>query len=109
MLLLVNLGWMVTALSVVTTRYRDVQQLIGAVITILFLVTPIFWEKKALSATWIYELNPFTYFIDVLREPLLGGDGWSTAVLMLSAFAVAGWTVAFAVFGYGQRRMIFWL
>jgi len=108
-LVTLNLAWMVTILSVLTTRYRDIQQLIGAIITILFLITPIFWEKKALSATWIYQLNPFTYFIDALREPLLGGDGWTTAALVLVAFALIGWSIAFAVFAYGQRRIVFWL
>lgn len=108
-LVTINLGWMVTVLAVLTTRYRDIQQLIGAVITILFLVTPIFWEKKALSETWIFQLNPFTYFIDALREPLLSGDGGGFACLVLCGFAVVGWTLAMVVFGYGQRRIIFWL
>jgi ABC-type polysaccharide/polyol phosphate export permease len=108
-LVVINLGWMVTVLSVMTTRYRDIQQIIGALVTILFLITPIFWEKKAISATWIFQLNPFTYFIDAVRIPLIGGDGWGTACLLLCGFAFVGWTIAMFVFDYGHRRIIFWL
>jgi len=108
-LVVINLGWMVTVLSVMTTRYRDIQQIIGALVNILFLITPIFWVKGALTDTWIFKLNPFTYFIDALRAPLIGGDEWGSACLMLVLFSIIGWTLTMFVFAYGQRRIIFWL
>lgn len=108
-LVTINLAWIIMVLSVLTTRYRDIQQMVGSSISILFLVTPIFWEKKALSATWIYRLNPFTYFIDALRVPLVGGDGWATACFMLVVFAIVGWVVALSILGYCRKRIAFWL
>ena len=108
-LVTINIGWMATALAVITTRYRDVQQIIGALITILFLITPIFWDKKTLSTSWIYQMNPFTYFIDALREPLIGGPDWASSCLVLSGFAVVGWLLALTIFQYGRNRLVFWL
>lgn len=109
LLVTANAGWMATLLAVLTARYRDVQQLVSSAISILFLVTPVFWEKSALEASWIFVFNPFTYAIDAIRGPLIGADGWGKACVVLACLAPLGWLAAVGVLGATRRRIVFWL
>jgi lipopolysaccharide transport system permease protein len=100
------------ALAMLSTRYRDVPQIVGAVVQVCFYLTPIVWLPQALPApvrdailTW----NPFAHLIAVMREPLLNSypapETWLAAV---------GLAVAFVALGAGsyalrRRELAFWL
>ena len=105
------LGYAIIIVSgLITTRYRDAEHLFTTAVRFLFFMTPIFWMPsgdgtlRSLIATY----NPFYYFIDIVRRPLLGESGsplaWGVTIgalfiMVLAAYVgmrahrqkIAGW------------------
>ena len=97
--------------AMLCARYRDVILLATTLMQLMFYVTPVLWRADFLPAQyrWIIEVNPFTAFLSILRDPLLGhpttAHAWwyalaATAVLVLATLIAAG-TV--------RRRLIYWI
>ncbi|MCH9670234.1 MAG: ABC transporter permease [Gammaproteobacteria bacterium] len=102
--------WVNLFFGLVGTRARDVTQLVTPLMLIAFLSTPILWPKEALGKRqFISDLNPFTHFIDVIREPLLGSAPPLIAVLVVGAFLVLGSSLTFLLFAKLKARLVFWL
>ena len=62
------------AISMLTVRWGDFKFAVGAVMRLMFFATPILWvinDKKSVRAA-VAELNPFTHYIEIIRQPLLG-------------------------------------
>lgn len=60
-------------ISILGARYRDVPPLIASIVSGLFILTPIFWNKENIpQAGWIADINPFYHLIEIVRKPLLG-------------------------------------
>lgn len=94
-LVLMNLIAAGIILSIVGVRFRDVAPITQALIQVVFFVTPITWLPRLLPAdSWVTRLNPFAYYLDLMRSPLLGqapaADSWIASfmtLLFLSAMA----------------------
>jgi ABC-type polysaccharide/polyol phosphate export permease len=111
-LLLVCLNgiWVGIFLGAISVRFRDVPQIIGSVIQIAFFLTPIIWQPESVPGReWILKLNPFYYFVTLVRQPLLGGGPsvhvWAGAL----ATTVFGWLLAFLLYRRCRRRIAYWL
>ena len=61
-------------LGILGARYRDFSYAIRTLMGPVFFLTPILWIPDMLSGNraMLAELNPFTHFIAIVREPLLG-------------------------------------
>lgn len=99
--------------AIACARFRDVQQLIGAIIQVAFLLTPVFWDKSILlgrsARSWVVEYNPLFHLLDALRAPLLGGAPTMHSYLFLAGFFAIGTALAAFVYGRVARRIPFWL
>lgn len=100
------------ALAVLATRYRDVPQILAAVVQVLFYLTPIVWLPQALPPgprDVILGFNPFNHMIQVMRQPLLGyaptAQEWGVAVGLAVAFLLVG-ALTYTMF---RKRLAFWL
>jgi len=73
-LLFLNSLWVVPTLGFVCSRFRDFEMVAKNLTQLLFFVTPIFWDANVISSNKriIIDLNPFYYFIEIVRAPLLG-------------------------------------
>lgn len=61
--------------AVLNLNVRDYQPLQGLILQGLFYATPVIFEPDMLKSKGfkiIYELNPFYYIIEVVRQPMLG-------------------------------------
>ncbi|HEB52321.1 MAG TPA: ABC transporter permease [bacterium] len=104
-LVLLTLGaaWFVAALSVYV---RDVATSIGVVVTILFFLTPVFWQVGQWPEdlqTYVW-LNPLAVLIESARDCLLRDrwpDGTRLLLTYIESFGVA-W-LGFAWFRHGKR------
>ena len=101
--------WVTLLVGLGGSRYRDLNQIIGPIMLIVFLSTPILWPAGMLSMSWVATLNPFTHFIDIIREPLLGNMPSPVNYWTSAAIAVGGWVLTFFVFARNKDRLIFWL
>lgn len=112
LLLLANVTWAGLILAVLSTRYRDLPQMVSSALSVLFYVTPILWMASMLTerpGARLLFINPLYHLVELVRAPLLGllpaAYTWSACAIM----AVSGWALALCVYGRARRRIVFWL
>ena len=104
--------WLTLVIGVVSLRYRDLGQVIGVMIGLLFLVTPIFWKVEILErkhAMWLASCNPVYHLLEICRAPLLGQPVAWTTWLAVTLINVLGCSLAFVVFARFRKRLAFWM
>jgi lipopolysaccharide transport system permease protein len=109
-LFILNALWIAMVVSLLSARFRDLPQIVAAVMQVAFYVTPIIYRPNALSRfSFIVELNPFAYLIELVRAPLIGQmpgiTTWGVAISML----VLGWIVALALSNRYLKRIPYWV
>lgn len=109
-LLLLNLVAIGVSLSLFGARFRDVAPITQSLIQVLFFITPIMWFPRLIPAdSWVSRANPFAYYLDLTRSPLLGQppelESWIVSLCTLTLF------VAVAVWMYRAKasRIPFWV
>jgi ABC-type polysaccharide/polyol phosphate export permease len=109
-LVLVNLTWIALASGIVSARFRDVPQIVTAVVQVAVFITPVFWRPETIkSHRFVLDGNPFYHMLEVTRRPLLGEPVSAHSYLMLAAMAVVGWIFAFFLFARTRRRVVHYL
>lgn len=102
-LVVVNGIWLSAVFGIIGARYRDLAEVVQAVMRIAFLATPILWmadKDSRVGSLAIYVLlNPFFHFLELIRAPLLGvaiaPASWAVVLaITLAGFAVARFTMA---------------
>jgi lipopolysaccharide transport system permease protein len=110
LLLFLNLTWIILLLAILCTRFRDVPQLVQAVVNIIFFVTPVFWSPTLMpDRAILVQANVFYHMIDVIRSPLLGVSPDPTSWVFLIAMLIIGWGSTFLLFTKFRRRITYWL
>ncbi|MBR0560148.1 ABC transporter permease [Neokomagataea sp. TBRC 2177] len=104
-------GWaLCLLLGALCARYRDIPPIVGALMQVVFYVTPIIWAPVQLHGyARFLLLNPFYAVIEILRQPLLGQRPdtvlWEIAlgasVLLCGAAAL--------VYSKARARVVFWM
>jgi ABC-type polysaccharide/polyol phosphate export permease len=86
----INLG-VGAIFAVAVNRYRDLNRILGSLTMIIMMTTPIFWMPSSLASshTLIYEMNPFYYIIEVIRDPLMGKPANPHIYLVTTLMAMA--------------------
>lgn len=98
-LMLLNGVWMSYVFGILGARFRDISEIVQAIMRIAFLATPILWKPGTgmvggLMGAYL-KLNPFYHFLEVVRAPLLGEPithfTWFAVVMMtLTGAMLAG-------------------
>jgi ABC-type polysaccharide/polyol phosphate export permease len=109
-LLVVNLSWLGLLLAMVSTRFRDMPQIVGASLQIVFFLSPIFWTPPAsMMNSPLIQANPFYFSIQSVREPLLHGVMPRQALYFLVPMAILGWVVTVLIYNQTRRRVVHYL
>jgi lipopolysaccharide transport system permease protein len=108
---LLNAMWIAALIGLLAARFRDLPQIVSALLQIGFYITPILFSGRMLTAQhrWIVEWNPLAYLIDIVREPLLGNVPPASAWGVSLAMMLFGWILALAVTGRYYKRIPFWV
>lgn len=87
----------------------DSQHIIGNAMRIGMFLTPIFWEKGSRGGfrEKFYDWNPFTHFLDIVRDPILYGTFPHRAMLICIVLTALAWLVALFVLGRFRRNVVF--
>jgi ABC-2 type transport system permease protein len=117
-LVALNGVWLTLVLGIISTRYRDIPQVINSVIQLAFYLTPIVWSPDSLFASggssrdWakiLFQFNPLYHFVQVLRAPMIGQhiDWWSWVIV--GGITVVGWALAFLTMRNYRARVSYWV
>lgn len=110
LLLLLNLAWISMLLAMVGARFRDAEQIIGALMPLMFFLSPVIYRPSQLSfAQEIVWANPFSYFITLIRDPIMGVAP-PLFVYQVSVIALLiGSLFTFYMLGKHRRHISFWI
>lgn len=97
--LLLGLAWLLSAGSVFL---RDIPNVVGVVVAMLFYVTPVFYGVRAVPEQYapVFQLNPVAVLIESYRAMLLG-EPWPQARFLVIAAVVSA---ALALLGHRAFR-----
>ncbi|WP_018419607.1 MULTISPECIES: ABC transporter permease [Paraburkholderia] len=109
-LYMANAMWMAMVTGLLSARFRDLPQIVSALMQIAFYVTPIIYHPNSLTRfSFIVDLNPLAHLVELVRAPLIGewpsATTWGVAV----GLAVAGWLLALALTGRYLKRIPYWV
>jgi homopolymeric O-antigen transport system permease protein len=110
LLICLNGLWLGFVLGAMSARFRDLQPLVVNIAQIFFYVTPIVWRPEQLpDHPEVIHFNPFYYFVELLRAPLLGTIPSASVWLVAIATTVIGSAVALLFLARYRSRIAFWL
>jgi ABC-type polysaccharide/polyol phosphate export permease len=111
LLLFANSIWVGILVSLLCTRFRDLQQLIATILQMLFFLTPIFWTpgQAGRVKTVFVDMNPMFHFVDILRSPMLGKAPAMLSWYFVAGITVVGWLLTLIIFSRYRQRVVLWM
>jgi ABC-2 type transport system permease protein/lipopolysaccharide transport system permease protein len=82
-------------LGVAGARFRDIEPMVGSLMTPMFLLTPIIWYPSQLRGYGaLLNWNPFYHYLEIVRQPLLAAsvdpfNWWFTVFFTLTSVVLA--------------------
>jgi len=87
--------------------FPDGQFIVGNLMRVGMFATPVFWGVAEGDAvrTVLYYWNPFTYFLAIVREPIVNGNAPLSSLWVCLAITLAMWLGAFVLLGVFRRKV----
>ncbi|WP_420421781.1 ABC transporter permease [Simkania sp.] len=100
-----------TLFAMIGARFRDVQQVIASILQVGFLLTPVMWNADMIPGRAILAvyMNPFYYYVELLRCALLNTHPPAIVIKGCVAIALGGTALMLLVFSRLRHRIPFWL
>lgn len=110
-LILLNGIWIGLFLGTVCARFRDTPQIVASLVQVAFYLTPVMYRRIQLPEKWrwLFNLNPFQSFLDIVREPMLGHMPPLVAWEVCGVVTVGGFIATALFFSRFRARIIYWL
>ena len=98
-------------LAMLSSRYRDVSQIIKSLIQVVFFLTPVMWNPMILSEKkrFIVDANPFYSYLEIIRAPLLGNAPTLFNLAVVLFITLIGVVICARLFVPYRARIIYWL
>jgi lipopolysaccharide transport system permease protein len=110
LIFILNALWIAMVAGLLSARFRDLPQIISALLQVAFYVTPIIFRPNALNRfSFIVEWNPLAYLIEVVRGPLIGQMPSPLTWGITIGMAVIGWPIALLLTGRYLKRIPYWI
>ena len=116
-LFVINSVWVAMVFGILTTRFRDIGQLLGTAVRLVFFMTPIIWSASSLhkvtgegsSRARIVEINPMYHYLEITRGPLLGESVAFYHWAIVIGCTVAGCLLALFIMRNYRARVPYWV
>ncbi len=93
-----------------SARYRDIPQIVASVMQVLFFVTPVMFRGDMLkNHEWLMTYNPFYYYLEFIRKPLLGEPAPNGSFAVVSMMAFFSVVMALAFLARYRKRITYWV
>lgn len=111
LLLSINAILYSTIIALISARFPDIGAIISNILQVLFFITPIMWVENALPDRFhaYLKLNPLYYFVNLLRNPLLGKSFAAHDLIAISILTILGIAFFIPLIKRYAPRVIFWL
>lgn len=107
---LLNGMWLGMLFGTLNVRYRDLAQIVNNIMRLMFFVTPIIWSAdNSRVPSVVIDFNPFYYFVEIIRAPLLGSAPPLYMWLIVLLITVCGWIAALLVYTRYSSRISYWV
>ncbi|MDY8108873.1 ABC transporter permease [Fulvimarina sp. 2208YS6-2-32] len=99
----------VMVLGPLCARFRDIPMIVSSFVQVIFFMTPILWSAEQIPQRVAFvALNPFYHFIEIARDPLLGGTGTLTNWIACMVLTILFGLLATAFFARYRSRIPYW-
>ena len=103
------LFWVPLLISILGIRFNDLFQLLPVFTNLLFLLSPILYEKKNLGKLGlIADFNPIYQILRFLRDSLLVGESFMLAGIVILLLNFLGIFVTFIFYNKLKRNLVFY-
>ena len=109
LLILVNGFFLSLWLGPLSARYRDLMPLISSAMQLIMFVTPVFWDAATLPNRAVVVWNPFAYFLNAVRYPLLDRYLEPMTWVVLGGITLVNAAVGLYLFGRNRRWIAHWV
>ncbi|MGL3213535.1 ABC transporter permease [Bradyrhizobium sp. BR 1433] len=110
LLLTLNGALSTLLIGMISARFRDIPQVIGSLVQILFFITPIMWKPDVLKERiFIAEWNPFYHLLQVVREPLLGEVPSVATYAVVATITLVNFVAVGLFFARYRERISYWV
>lgn len=92
--------------AILCGKFRDIVPIVQNLITILFFITPIWWQPKEIGL--LIKINPVYYLINLVREPLILGTLSLKVLLVSLSILIFVIILNFFVFSRTIKRITLW-
>lgn len=109
------LSWaLIIIASFINTKFRDYQQVMALVMQALWYVSPVFFRGEMFTSNkslqLLFNLNPITHILNLVREPFLYGRFPSVmSYLYVTIVILLVWFIAIIKLKKEEKTMIFYL
>jgi ABC-2 type transport system permease protein len=108
--LAINAVWVGLLLGLVCARFRDIPQIITSLMTVALFLTPVMWKAEMLGRNmFAAQLNPLFHYLEIMRQPLLGGEVPVLSWAVVMVITACGYLVAISVFARFRARIAYWV
>lgn len=89
--------------------FPDSQFIVANLMRVGMFLTPVFWTYTGEGGFRgaFYYWNPFTYFLEIVRIPILSGDVPARSFLVCLAMSLVVWAIALILLGRYRRQVVF--
>ncbi|MCA0048036.1 ABC transporter permease [Mesorhizobium sp. B283B1A] len=100
---------LITVFAFLGAFFPDSQFIVGNLLRVGMFFTPVFWVYNGQDPIqkYAYEWNPFTYFLEIVRLPIMTGEFPAHAFTVTIIVSLAIWMIALLLLGRYRKQVIF--
>ncbi|RAZ80290.1 ABC transporter permease [Mesorhizobium atlanticum] len=109
LLILLATPGIVTVFAFAGAFFPDSEFIIGNMMRVGMFFTPVFWVYSGQGGIqkYAHHWNPFSYFLDIARVPILTGEFPAHAFTVTSTVSICMWAMALLLLGRYRRQIVF--
>lgn len=87
--------------------FPDSQFIVSNLMRVGMFITPVFWTVDNLGGLRgaLYKYNPFTWFLDIVRRPILTGEFPADEFVLCLIIGIVAWLLAMLLLGRFRRQV----
>ena len=106
--LIIFIYWLPLIICVLGSEFEDLYQMIPIILQLMFLLSPILYQKSSLGKmAWTADINPIYRILSNLRQALIDGHLRFEQVIVVFGLNILGLVVSLALFSKHQKKLPF--